>query len=247
MIYDPGINNQTIGSQIAVLPNGDLVNVFIEIRTHSNAHGMRGAHIGVQRSTDKGETWSDPIVVNPLLAIGVADPATGAPLRTSGGLPDIAVDPNSGVLYLVWEDGRFGGFQREGIVMTKSTDGGLTWSAPTPINQVPSAPAFSPLVHVSASGTLGVTYYDMRNDTPDPATLLTDHWVIRSTDGGATWNEDHLAGPFDVTTAPFAGGFFLGDYGGLTSAGDTFLTAFATANTGNTTNRTDIYFTAISP
>ena len=46
---------------------------------------------------------------------------------------------------------------------------------------------------------------------------------------------------FDMRTAPDAGGFFVGDYTGLDHYGETFLPFFATANSGNTTNRTDVF------
>jgi hypothetical protein len=45
--------------------------------------------------------------------------------------------------------------------------------------------------------------------------LLTDYWRIVSHNGGRTFRESHLAGPFDMRTAPNAAGFFLGDYEGL--------------------------------
>ncbi|HEY6005378.1 MAG TPA: hypothetical protein VIV57_21040 [Anaeromyxobacter sp.] len=43
-----------------------------------------------------------------------------------------------------------------------------------------------------------------------------DHLVAAtSTDGGRTWRDAPLGGPFDLRTAPDAGGWFLGDYTGL--------------------------------
>jgi hypothetical protein len=57
----------------------------------------------------------------------------------------------------------------------------------------------------------------------------------------------HVAGPFDMKTAPFAGGFFVGDYEGLATIGSTFVPLFVQANTGNTANRTDVFETTASP
>ena len=104
MILDPGENNQTIGNQIAVLPNGDLINTF-DLIIQDNLQ------VAVQRSTNKGRTWSPPVIVSQLGTIGVVDPVDGAPVRTGDILPGIAVDPRKGknTAYLVWQDARFTG------------------------------------------------------------------------------------------------------------------------------------------
>jgi hypothetical protein len=57
-IYDPGQNNQTIANQIAVKPDGSLIDVFIQINNFKNAHGSRGFNVMVMRSRDHGLTWS---------------------------------------------------------------------------------------------------------------------------------------------------------------------------------------------
>lgn len=246
VIYDPGERNATIGSEIVVLPNGTLVNMF-EGYFASNYQGLSGYNQMVIRSTDRGATWSAAIPVSPDLAVGMVDPATGLPIRTNNDLPHVTVDRQSGALYAVWGDSRFSGGQRDGIVLVKSTNGGLTWSGPVQINQEPGAPAFTPTISVAADGTVAVSYYDLRNDTSDPDTLLADYWIIHSHDGGATWSEEHISGPFDIKTAPIAGGYFLGDYQGLTSAKNTFLSVFVQANSGNTANRNDVFFTTITP
>ena len=58
------------------------------------------------RSTDKGGTWSDPILIDQLRTIGVTDPETGDDVRTGDIIPDIAVAPDNGDLYAVWQDAR---------------------------------------------------------------------------------------------------------------------------------------------
>jgi hypothetical protein len=66
---------------------------------------------------------------------------------------------------------------------SKSTDGGLTWSAPQKINQTPSpGGAFTPIADVLPDGMVAVTYYDLRNNTPDPSRLDTDYFVVVSHD-----------------------------------------------------------------
>ena len=61
-IFRAGVIAQTIGNQIAVLPDndefdGELVNVFTLIRGARNDQGTGGTHIAVIRSSDQGATW----------------------------------------------------------------------------------------------------------------------------------------------------------------------------------------------
>jgi hypothetical protein len=128
---------------------------------------------------------------------------------------------------------------RDGIVLARSRDAGRTWSAPLAVNRMASAPAFTPVVHVRADGRIGVLHYDLRSNTPDAATLLADAWLVTSADG-VQWSETHMAGPFDMTQAPNAGGLFLGDYQGLASSGSEFVALLATANL-DTNNRSDVH------
>jgi len=102
------------------------------------------------------------------------------------------------------------------------------------------------MVQVNSAGTVGVSFYDFRNLTTQTTTLPTDYWFVTSTNHGASFgNEVHIAGPFDMLTAPNAGGFFVGDYEGLTTIGTTFQPFFVQANSGNRSNRTDVFTTSI--
>ncbi len=254
MIFDPGLLSQTIGNQIVVLPDGALINGFTLISNLRSAPRIEGMtpqtadlDVAVTRSTDHGSTWSEAITVNALQAAPVMDPETGEPVRTGDIVADFAVDRKSGALYAVWQDTRFGDGDRNGIAFSKSTDGGLTWSDPVRINRAPDVAAFTPAVHVADDGAIGVTYFDFRNNTSEAATLPTDHWLAHSRDGGQTWSETHLAGPFDMRTAPDAEGFFIGDYHGLTNVGNRFLPLFVATNSGDRANRTDAFVARLAP
>ncbi len=249
IIFDPGENVQTVGNQIAVLAGGDLVNVFSLVHVYENASGVRGVNVTVIRSTDKGVKWSDPIIVDKLQTVNVTDPDTGEPVRTGDIIPEIAVDPNSGNLYTVWQDGRFNN-NFSHIAFSMSVDGGLTWTDPVKIDKTPdNISAFTPSIHLTSDGTVGVTYYDFRNNTP-AAGLPTDYWLVHchaTCNSPANWSENHIAGPFDMETAPVARGFFVGDYEGLSSIGSSFLLFFVRTNSGNTDNRTDVFAAIAGP
>jgi len=239
-IYDPGLRSQTIGNVIAVLPNGTVVDVFTRI--DYAVGGPARATLFVLVSVDKGGSWSGPFRIADALAVGARDPDTGAAIRDGANLPQVAVAPN-GHLWVAWQDARFSGGAYDGIALARSTDGGQTWSAPVQVNSAPSAQAFTPSVHVTADGTIGVTYYDLRSDTSDATTLPTELILARSRDG-TRWTEHRVSATFDLTTAPVARGYFLGDYQGLASAGNTFIPVYVRTNSGDTANRTDVFAVA---
>ncbi|MGM9488186.1 sialidase family protein [Ideonella sp. YS5] len=233
IIYDPGTQAQTIGNRIEVLPNGVLVNLFTQIDFVTGA-----ATLQVIRSMDKGDSWSAPIMVADLLAIGAFDPETGTPIRDGAILAQLTIS-RQGAIYVTWQDARFSDGAMDGIALSRSTDGGLSWSEPVQINRNHAVQAFTPTPHVRDDGTVGVSYYDLRSNTPDPDTLWTDAWLTR-TRFGNTWHEARVARPFDLSEAPFAGGYFLGDYQGLTSIGPLFIPFFAKSK-ADEDNRNDIY------
>jgi hypothetical protein len=254
VIYETGSTAQTLGNQILVSPdldNGDDEGQLINLS--SFIVSLRGRReVSIIRSFDQGETWSRPIKVADQETLGTRDPDPDAEqdrdeIRTATLIPDGAVDPATGDAYVVWQDARFNGFDYEGIVFSRSGDGGQRWSAPIEISKTPdSGPllnrqAFTPSVAVGSDGTIAVTYYDFRNnDTSDHARLQTDHWVVHChptiqspcTDPG-DWVESGPIGPtFNMKAAPYARGYFVGDYMEIAPVGgNDFLSFFSRART----------------
>jgi len=182
------------------------------------------------------------------------------PIRSGDFIPDIAVDPNNGNIYAVWMDLRFDGgvalVDHDNIAFTMSTDGGHTWSPTIKVNQTPTTEpnydqqAFTPSVAVAADGTVTVAYYDFRHNTPDPGSLLTDYFAVHCHSGcasPASWvgNETRITPvSFDIRKAPYARGYFLGDYMGLDAAGNDFMSVFGQAFAQNDSNQ---YVSRIGP
>lgn len=255
-IYDQSEFNGTIGSQILVARNGDLLDFFDEFFIHKNAGKSRGEWMSVIRSTDKGVTWSrNSLKIAPSRERVAFDPDTGRNIRAEGGLPDVAIDRASGALYVVWQDASFSGVDE--IAFSMSTDNGQTWSLPIKVNQTPRSStaanqqAFVAGVHVTPNGTVAVTYYDFRNNDSSPG-VPTDYWIVHchsncTSSAGWTNNESRLTTTsFDIEQAPAARGpfgYFLGEYEGLTNIGNLFLPVFVAVNNGNLANRTDVFST----
>jgi hypothetical protein len=145
---------------------------------------LRGSQIPVVRSSDHGVTWSKKATVigqiDPTF-LGATDPDNGHLIR-GGDLPDFAVDPRNGNVYAAWDDDSLNGI--DSIFFSESTDSGATWSAPIKINQTPTniptgdQQAFTATLGVAADGTVGVTYYDLRQNTSAPG-LPTSAWHVR--------------------------------------------------------------------
>jgi hypothetical protein len=233
-------NNQTIGNVIVVdARNGTLYNVFDQIfHTGNNAggnpNGAHGFNVAIQKSTDAGNTWSDALLIAPLLTIGVSDPnnvdprtdTPPAPLRTGDITPSPAIDPRTGDLYVVWQDSRFSG--QDEIAISTSGDGGATWSTPKRVS-TPGHQSFTATVAVTDSrkagvpGTVGVTYYQL-GDTSLGS--IPTGYFIKSFQRSAVTSSDassidtgvagtQVGSSFNMLDAPFARGYFTGDYEGL--------------------------------
>jgi hypothetical protein len=249
---------QAYNTQVLVLPDGTLVDIFYLQFAKPN---QPVTQLGVQlmRSTDKGVSWSAPIpAVNMQTILRTdgsgytltVDPDTEQLVRDTTD-PSFAVDSRSGNLYAVWEDGRFSNFQYNDIALSMSSDGGFTWSAPIRINQTPlnipplDRQAFYPVIAVSPNGTIGVTYYDFRFNTPAPG-VPTDYWLVQChpspgvpATNPASWGHEVrlTSASFDLEALPIViDGFWFGDYLGLASVGGGFISAFGAVDQNNITS-----------
>jgi len=231
-IYDPGAGNEAFNNQIAILPNGDLLDFFTLFT------GALTTSLQVIRSTDGGLTWSTTpfVVANPMTSVGTTNPITNGSIRDSALMAQVAADPASGNVAAVWQQ-MFASGAFDGIALSVSKDSGATWSAPKQINGVKTAGAFSPTVRYLPGGVIAVTYYDLRDFVTGSSVLGTDAWLTESSDGGTTWHEVRLQAAFDLNKAPLAnlngsGALFLGDNQGLALVGSSALPFYAATNGG---------------
>jgi hypothetical protein len=265
-IFVPQELKATIGHQIVVEPRGvaehkgDLIDLF----TLFQGSGMNqpGSSLAMMRSTDKGATWSAPQVIHKIQFDGAFDPDTGRAIRAEGFVPEVAVDPHNGNLYATWQDIRFSGVDQ--IAFSMSTDGGDTWSKPIKVSQTPSSAdpaneqAWVPAVDVADDGTIAVTYYDFRRNTSAPG-VPTDHWMVHCHPSDTTtcaeaddWGDELRLtdSSFDVEKLPFARGpfgYFVGEYEGLSSTGNTFRPLFAVGLDDLANRTTDILTATTAP
>ena len=251
VLYNPGSNAQTVGNRILVSPDSTL-NAFMIRDTVEQVGNMEVDlfELVVAQSQDHGATWSAPVTIASVEPNGVIEPDSGLPLRAGDFLYDVAVDPGSGTLYAVWQDGRFSDFTYESIAMSLSTDGGATWTEPVQVNQTPQdlpaaqQQAFLPAVAANGKGDAAVTYYDFRFNLPGPP-ASTDVWAVtcrpephNTCADPSNWNSELrlTEDSFDISTAPFDAGFFLGDYTGLAADRDDFVAGFPVSHPSDPAN-----------
>ena len=222
--------------RLLVLPNGTLLALFARIDLEAGF----GAHYAA-RSLDEGRTWLPPVQLGPHLPLlGFFHPEFG--YLPQAHFPSAAVAPD-GTAYIAFENNN--SETSGGIGVAKSRDGGLTWSS----SMLPgvSAYAFEPAIAVDKHGTVGVIWYDLRNDRLGDATLLGDVWFAHSHDRGTSWRQSHVAGPTDLRTAPLQAHNYVGEYQGLAGLPGEFAAAFTLAAPQAKYGPTDIFFAEIGP
>jgi len=237
IIVPTGVNEQTIANYIVVNRQNGLVYDFFDYITVDG-----NTHIGFATSADHGGTWSPPQIFQDLRTVGVNN------LRTGDIIPIPAIDPTNGNLYVVWQDARFNGGSYDEVVLSRSTDGGVTWSSPAVVNDRNGQPAFTGTVAINSDGRVGVTYYQGVNYTPATATTpagcpfpatqaceTTYNFKLGQTPGQFDFTPAAVLDDFDMTKAPVARGYFVGDYEGLTTVGKYFRPVWVSTTGGGGT------------
>jgi hypothetical protein len=235
--------DQTIGNQIVIdRQTGALYDFFNLIQNASNAGGHRGYSVAYVKSTDGGATWTVPTVVAAIDTVGVSDPnnlnpytnAPPAPSRTGDIIPEPAINPNNGRLYVVWQDARFNNLANDEVAISTSSDGGLRWSTPARVNDHTGQPAYDPSVYVNAANVVGVSYFQWATTISgnEPTSLFIRHSTSPgSSAAGPVFDAaSPLDGPFNNLAAPVARGYFLGDYQGLVANATGFIPFYVKTN-----------------
>jgi len=220
------------GAQILVLQDRTLLNAYYRSIFNSRT-GESRTEQAVLRSTDLGKSWSRvDVPVAQLVGASAMDLELGIPVRDAGALPSAAASLATGYAYLAWQARRSDG--RVGVNIAVSRDRGRSWSAPVRVNQGSGADvqAFLPTVAVNQAGSVGVLFYDFRNDQPGDLPLSTDVWLSVFTPELTFTREWRLTPTsFDMRMSALSErGYFPGDYVGLSSAGNDFVAAFTRTN-----------------
>ncbi|MBI1745535.1 MAG: exo-alpha-sialidase [Acidobacteria bacterium] len=174
------------GSMPAVGPNGEVYAVW-ERGWQSTPNQ---ASIVMSKSTDAGQTWGPMTTIADICSIAF-NPPSGYNRIVINDFPQIAVDngpgsPRRGYVYVTWHDCRATGSTSDpDIYVSRSTDGGSTWSAPIRVNENnPIDRQFFPSISIDGIGNMHVIFYDR---SENPGTAITNTFYLLSTDGGLTF------------------------------------------------------------
>ncbi|MCA9731120.1 T9SS type A sorting domain-containing protein [candidate division KSB1 bacterium] len=167
------------------------------------------------KSSDGGETWLEEDVFVATVPGGWAYDIPE--IQRANGLPVTACDASggeyNGTVYINWSDQRNGEADTD-IWLSKSTDGGQTWSEPRRVNDDPPGKQqfFTWMTIDQSNGNLYFVFYDRRNYNDE----LTDVYMAFSRDGGESFTN------FKVSDSPFlpTRGVFFGDYTNISAHED---------------------------
>lgn len=189
-------DNTVEGATPAIGPNGEIYVAWT---------GPAG--LVFNKSLDGGNTWlSDDILIDSQ----ASDWDYGIPgIYRANGLPvlkcDLSGGPNHGTLYVNWSDQR-NGINNTDVFLSKSTDGGNTWSPAKKVNTDNTGRhQFLSWMDIDqTNGYLHFVFYDRRNYSNNQ----TDVFLAYSKDGGQTFKNEIVS---ESAFTPSAGVFF-GDY-----------------------------------
>lgn len=249
-IYDPGplpYPQYPHGHVISVLPDGTLLDVFGLMNDSpflAPGATVPGAEMAV-RSTDGGRTWSAPVRI---ATVNTRIPGDGNDRASQHlialGVPSAAVD-RKGRVYVTWQQDPTPSTGR--ILLSRSVDGGRTWSAARAIVRH-AGQAYLPVLAVDRRNDLGLLWYDARTDIPGDGRLDTAVWFAHSHNGGRTWQGRALTGIFDALSGPdwYGAGRDIGHYIALAPIRNRFDAAFAQAKPRAVRGDTDLFFAQIA-
>ena len=194
------------------------------------------------RSTDGGNTWANtytgPTFSGPgrsasgYFATMYANPAYW---RHEGWGEPAAFNH---VVHLVYAARNTGNGDPGDVFYIRSTDSGVTFSAPFMLNTNTDATKaqWQPNVSVNTSGSLLAVWYDERERTAascqpsSPSTPCYRMWARRSTDNGATWLTDQafsdVVSPLPLQPDPGIQAVYAGDYDYASSLANQHLHAW---------------------
>jgi hypothetical protein len=189
----PTTNGTDFGSDpgVAFDTRGNVYYSYIVVFFNRTFRSIQGTEVAVAKSSDGGRTWPQVTFFN-------LNSGTGK----FNDKPMIAVDTNPtspfrDSVYVAWDNASFRNGKssaNNALLISRSTDGGKTFSAPIAANTLTGGPSsvIGADPFVGPNGEVYVAWHDVQNNR-----LL----VNSSFDGGATFGRPTTIAP---TTVPFA-------------------------------------------
>lgn len=233
-----GTGNGRQGSYVITGPDGSVYVAFEQATSQV-----------VAISRDGGQKWTRPITIGAVNDI--PDPLPGSNFRTNS-FPTLADDPRAGAttVYASWATEVPGGTR---IVVSTSTNKGLSWSAPVTVSTAAQGYAFYQGMDVAPNGRVDLGFQGqvaVNPNTYGTGNAAINSWYVSKPAGAGAWRA-----PTKVTSAssdPAASAQnnlarqFYGDYNQLVSVAGTAWFIFTDTRNGVGCPAVDAYQRFIS-
>jgi hypothetical protein len=194
----PDYNNNHVGGRqgaaVKVGPDGTVYVVWLDTVDKQAVERLSISH-------DGGKTFPGQNITVATVTDDFVSPAPGSSFRQDARtFPSLSIAPN-GTLYVAWSNRTGDPASGHAVVLvTKSTDDGLTWSAPVVAGDVSGRSAFFASVTTDPSGKVSVVFNaldDVPTGTaPGAGVVHYDAYLTQSTNGGASFSS-----PLKISTA----------------------------------------------
>ncbi|MEI7662148.1 MAG: T9SS type A sorting domain-containing protein [Bacteroidota bacterium] len=225
-------SSRSAGGDLAIGPGGEVYACWAGV---TDTSPFKEIMVGFASSANGGTDWH--VTENAFSVNGITGVLSNKKNIRVNGLPSIAVDttngPRRGWIYIVTGQKSLAPAGSDpDIVLYRSSDGGVTWSAGIRVNQDPvnnGKTQYFPNMHIDKYGAVNIIFYDDRNTTNDS----TGVFLARSADGGNSWKE------YEITDHHFApapiGGLgqgYQGDIIDISSTDSTIWTVWMDNSSG---------------
>src|SRR5262249_3955396 len=193
---------------------GNGSDIYVAWETYPSGFSGPGRQIKIRKSANGGVSFGPAAVVTNVTAVGDGFFVQGH-FQDYFDFQGLAVDttsgPNSGNIYITWQDGRnlnqadpfagsgctvgtpaAPGYCFGDILSTRSINGGATWSAPVRVNDDPitlKVDQMFPAAEVDRKGQVFTVFYDRRRDSRN---FLIDTFTAKLADAGQTWRNHRV-------------------------------------------------------
>ena len=218
LALSPSYNNNAVGgrqgSAVKVGPDGTVYVVWLDTVNRQAVERLSISH-------DGGKTFPGQNIIVATVTDEFVSPVPGSSFRQDARtFPSLSITP-SGTLYVAWADRTGDPSSGHAIVqVTKSTNGGLTWSSPATAADVSGRSAFFASVAIDPSGNVDIVFQaidDVATGTaPGAGVVHYDSYFVQSTNGGSSFSAPLLVSTAtsnpDGSSTNSLRAQFLGDY-----------------------------------
>jgi hypothetical protein len=218
LAISPDYNNNAVGGRqgaaVKVAPDGTVYVVWLDTVDKQAVERLSISH-------DGGKTFPAQNITVATVTDDFVSPVPGSSFRQDARtFPSLAI-ASDGTLYVAWGNRTGDPTSGHGVVLvTKSTDDGMTWSTPVVAGNVSGRSAFFASVAVGPTGKVSVVFNaldDVPTGTaPGAGVVHEDTYLTQSTNDGASFSTPLListatSDPDGSSTNSLAAQF-LGDY-----------------------------------